>query len=341
MISRTLLLAAASLALLGGCGADQPVSPTPEPPTPVPTQPQPEPQPPTPPQPKPDSQPQPKPDSQPQPPQPPPPPPPPPPATTATLVGAGDIAVCGSSGAEQTAKLLDKISGEVFAAGDNAYSAGSLTQYQQCYHPSWGRHKSRTHPVPGNHEYETAGASGYFSYFGSAAGPSNRGYYSYNVGAWHVVALNSEQSTSSGDAQLVWLAQDLKANPAKCTAAILHKPRFSSGNHGDQTHLQALWQVLYDNGVDVVVSGHDHHYERFAPMTPSGARDDARGIRSFVVGTGGAAFYGVGSPRANSEFITNKYFGVLRLDLSATSFAWQFVTAPDGKVMVSGTANCH
>jgi hypothetical protein len=258
-----------------------------------------------------------------------------------TLVGAGDIAVCSSNGDEQTAQLLDRIPGEVFVAGDNAYTTGSLSEYQQCYHPSWGRHKARTHPVPGNHEYMTSGASGYFTYFGSAAGPSNRGYYSYDAGAWHVVALNSEQSITAGSAQLTWLAQDLKASGARCTAAIVHRPRFSSGNHGDQKDTQALWQVLYDNGVDVIISGHDHHYERFAPMTASGARDDARGIRSFVVGTGGAAFYDVGSRRANSEFVKTRSFGVLRLDLSATSYQWQFITAPDGKVVDSGTANCH
>ena len=202
------------------------------------------------------------------------------------FVGAGDIANCGSNNDESTAKLLDNIAGTVFTVGDNAYPDGTSAQFTDCYGPTWGRHKNRTKPVPGNHDYHVAGAAGYFDYFGAAAGDRAKGYYSYNLGAWHIIALNSEITQSAGSAQEKWLRADLAANPKICTLAYWHKPLFSSGMHGNIAASKPLWQALYDYGADVVLNGHDHTYQRFAPQNPN-AQADPKGIREFVVGTGG------------------------------------------------------
>ncbi|HEX9837786.1 MAG TPA: metallophosphoesterase, partial [Anaerolineales bacterium] len=220
------------------------------------------------------------------------------------FVGAGDIANCNRSEDEATAKLLDNITGTVFTVGDNAYPDGTLTQFNNCYAPTWGRHKSRTKPSPGNHDYHVSGAAGYFDYFGAAAGDRSKGYYSYNLGAWHIISLNSEISQSAGSAQEQWLRADLAANPKTCTLAYWHKPRFSSGQHGNIAGSQALWQALYDHGADVVLNGHDHTYERFAPQNPNG-QADSKGIREFVVGTGGAGLYSFTSNQPNSQVRNN------------------------------------
>ncbi|MGH7614975.1 MAG: metallophosphoesterase, partial [Gemmatimonadales bacterium] len=223
-------------------------------------------------------------------------------AVTTVLVGAGDIAECGTTGDEATANLLDNVAGTVFTAGDNAYNDGSAANYAQCYAPSWGRHKARTRPSPGNHDYRTADATGYFDYFGSNAGPAGLGYYSYNFGNWHIVSLNSNISMSAGSTQEQWLRADLAASTKPCTLAYWHHPRFSSGSHhGSSTGPQPLWQALYDANAEIVVSGHEHNYERFAPQTPTGAADASRGIREFVVGTGGTDFYPSGTAIANSQ----------------------------------------
>ena len=208
----------------------------------------------------------------------PPPPPPPPPPGSVVLVGAGDIADCSSSGDEATALLLDNIAGTVFTAGDNAYSNGSATDYSQCYDPTWGRQKARTRPAPGNHEYNTSGAAPYYAYFGATAGPAGLGYYSYDLGAWHLISLNSNIAMSAGSAQEQWLRADLAANTKQCVLAYWHHPRFSSGSHGSSTAPQPLWQALYDYNADLVISGHDHNYQRFAPQTPTGAADPAARI---------------------------------------------------------------
>ncbi len=190
-------------------------------------------------------------------------------AASVVMVGAGDIARCTGSGDEATARLLDGISGTVFTVGDNAYHSGTATEFNNCYGPSWGRHKTRTKPAPGNHEYLTAGASGYFGYFGAAAGAPSKGYYSYNRGSWHVVALNSMCGKVGGcgarSPMVTWLKKDLAANPKKCTLAYFHHPLFSSGKHGNQTKMRPTWGALYAANADVVVNGHDHSYERFAP----------------------------------------------------------------------------
>jgi hypothetical protein len=263
-------------------------------------------------------------------------------AVDTVLVGAGDIASCSSSGDEATAALLDTIDGTVFAAGDNAYPNGATTDYSGCYAPSWGRHKFRTHPAPGNHEYRTPGAAGYYAYFGAAAGDTARGYYSFELRDWHVVALNSNLAMSAGSAQEQWLRADLAANTKPCTIAYWHHPRFSSGStHGNATATQPLWQALYDAGAEIVISGHEHNYERFAPQTPDGTADPARGIREFVVGTGGSSHYGFGTPIANSEIRDGATYGVLKLVLHPTGYDWAFVPAAGGTFTDSGSAACH
>jgi hypothetical protein len=258
------------------------------------------------------------------------------------LVGAGDIASCDSDGDEATAAVLDNIAGTVFTAGDNVYDSGLASEFAACYDPSWGRHKSRTRPAPGNHEtYGTTDMAGYFGYFGAAAGEFGKGYYSYNLGAWHVVVINNMIDVSTGSVQEKWLRSDLAANPAQCTVAIWHYPLFSSGDHGNNTEMADIWQALYDAGADVVITGHDHDYERFAPQTAAGVADPVRGIREFVVGTGGASHYGIGATEPNSEVHNDNTFGVLKLTLHATSYDWQFVPVAGGTFTDSGTGQCH
>jgi len=257
------------------------------------------------------------------------------------LVGAGDIATCASTNDEATAALLDTIPGVVFVAGDNAYQNGSIDDYRLCYGPTWGRHRARTRPTPGNHEYHTPGAYPYFAYFGATAGDTGKGYYSYDVGAWHVVAINSNIRRGAGSPQERWLRADLAQHLTKCTIAYWHYPRFSSGVHGNDTTMKAIWQALYDGGADVVISGHDHIYERFAPQTPDGMADATRGIREFVVGTGGGDLTTVVKVQGNSEVRISGTFGVLKLILQPTSYSWRFIAARGGTATDSGTANCH
>jgi hypothetical protein len=266
---------------------------------------------------------------------------PPPPGSTAILVGAGDIADCDLDGKEQTAKLLDNIPGTVYTTGDNAYEDGTATEFANCYDPSWGRHKARTRPSPGNHDYHTSGASGYFNYFGENAGPAGRGYYSYNLGEWHIISLNSNVSMSSTSAQMTWLKADLAANPAKCTLAYWHHPRFSSGEHGNDPSTQPLYQALYDAGAEVILTGHDHHYERFAPQTATGMADLTRGIRQFVIGTGGRTFYSVGTPEPNSEVRKTGTWGVLQLTLRSDAYDWKFVPVAGQTFTDEGSGTCH
>ena len=209
-------------------------------------------------------------------------------AVDEVLVGAGDIARCGSAATAATARLLDRLPGSVFTLGDNAYPSGGEQDFSMCYEPTWGRHKARTRPAPGNHDYESAGAAPYFNYFGANAGPSGLGYYRYRLGAWQIYSLNSNIAMGPHSLQAQWLQRELAANPSTCTLAYWHHPLFSSGPHGDNLSTQALWRVLYQADVDVVVSAHDHLYERFAPQDPDGRLDLAGGIRQFTAGTGGA-----------------------------------------------------
>jgi hypothetical protein len=272
------------------------------------------------------------------------PPPPPPPGSSVTFVGAGDIADCSSSGDEATADLLDNISGTVFTAGDNAYDDGTDTDFSQCYEPSWGRHTARTRPSPGNHDYNTSGATGYYAYYGANAGPAGLGYYSYDLGDWHIVSLNSNISMSASSTQVAWLQADLAASAKRCTLAYWHHPRFSSGTHGSSTSPQPLWQALYDAGADVIVQGHDHNYQRFAPLTPTGAPDPVNGIRSWVAGMGGRSHYNFSTPIANTEAYNTSSYGVLKFSLSndgSDSYAWEFVPIAGQSFTDSGTGSCH
>jgi hypothetical protein len=270
-----------------------------------------------------------------------------PPGTPVVLVGAGDIADCSNDNDEATALLLDSLVQDtlpvvVFTAGDNAYNDGSASQFASCYHPTWGRHKARTRPAPGNHDYRTSGASGYFGYFGGAAGDPSRGYYSFDAGDAHVIMLNSEADMDAGSAQEQWLRADLAADTAHCTIAIWHHPRFNSGSHhGNSTGTGPLWDALYDGDADVVIVGHEHTYERFAPQTPAGVADPARGLRQFVVGTGGKSHYDFGTPLATSEVRNATTYGVLKLTVDADSYAWEFVPVAGQTFTDSGSTACH
>lgn len=260
------------------------------------------------------------------------------------LVGAGDIADCQSPGDEATARLLDAIPGTVFTTGDNAYESGTDQEFSDCYHPSWGRHRARTRPAPGNHDYGTPGAAGYFRYFGAAAGDPRRGYYSYDLGGWHVVVLNSNcrlMGCGADSAQVRWLRADLETHPAQCTVAYWHHPRFSSGPHGDAPDMAAIWQVLYDAGVDLALTGHDHLYERFAPQDPLARLDPARGIRQITVGTGGRSHYEIRRVAPNSEARNTDTFGVLKLVLEPARYSWEFIPQRGKTFRDSGATACH
>ncbi len=263
------------------------------------------------------------------------------PPVTAILVGAGDIAQCDNDGgrpAESTARLLDAMpDATVFTAGDNAYPTGSAADFANCYDRSWGRHKRRTRPSPGNHEYESAGAVPYFQYFGGNAGDFGLGFYSYSLGRWHVVSLNSNVPMSAGSEQYAWLQDDLSINRPACTLVYFHHPRFTSGPSAGGL-FRDVWQLMFSLGVDVVVNGHDHGYERFAPMTPDGLPTPT-GIREFIVGTGGASLYVFGS-RANSlaQFTT---YGVLKLTLRNRDYDWDFIEATSGRTLDHGIDSCH
>jgi hypothetical protein len=268
------------------------------------------------------------------------------------LVGAGDIARCGSTGDEATAGLLAGllagIEGTVATFGDNAYPRGTDADFAQCFDHdlSWGPFKALIKPSPGNHEYETAGASGYFDYFGSAAGNPGEGYYSYDLGSWHVISLNSNCSfvaggCAVGSPQEQWLKADLAAHPNECTLAYWHHPRFSSGIHGDEAFVGPFWDALYQAGAEVVLNGHDHDYERFAPQNSSGQADPAQGISEFVVGTGGAELKNFRTIKPNSEVRVAQQNGVLKMTLHPDGYDWQFVTAPNVTIADTGSASCH
>ncbi|MFE0020296.1 DNRLRE domain-containing protein [Amycolatopsis sp. NPDC059021] len=257
------------------------------------------------------------------------------------FVGAGDIAGAGSS-QEATATLLDGIPGTVYTLGDNAYDSGTLAEYNTYYDPTWGRQKARTKPAPGNHEYNTPGATGYYTYFGAAAGDPAKGYYSYDLGNWHIITINSEVAHTAGSVQEQWLVADLAASTKPCTLALWHKPRWTSGtDHAPDTSFGAMWQDLYNANADVVLGGHNHQYERFAPQNPSGQLDTARGIREFVAGTGGRSHYTFGTPQPNSEVRNGDTFGVLKLTLHNNSYDWQFVPEAGKTFTDSGTTTCH
>jgi acid phosphatase type 7 len=274
--------------------------------------------------------------------------------TDPILVGAGDIASCAQDNDEKTAQLLDATASEavgevvVFTAGDNAYETGTPEEFQQCYEPTWGRHKDRTRPAPGNHEYETPSGAGYFRYFGPSAGDPTLGYYSFDLGVWHIIVLNTSDhcfslSCDAGSPKEKWLRSDLAAHPALCTLAIWHDPlNSSSARKGGERSVRAFWDVLYEWGADVVINGHSHNYERFARQRPSGIPDTEHGIRQFVVGTGGNGHdHFAGDPIANSEAANDTTYGVLKLTLHPGSYDWEFVPEQGGTFTDAGSDNCH
>lgn len=264
-----------------------------------------------------------------------------------TLIAAGDVAICygrpaSESMAAKTAALIERIPGIVIVAGDLAYPDGSETDFTSCYHPTWGRFKARTLPVPGNHEYFSPGAAPYFAYWGSAAGQPGKGYYSVQVGSWRVIGLNSNIAAEAGSEQQRWLREELKAHPAHCTLAFWHHPLFSSHSPGgNNPKMRDIFQALFEAGADVVINGHDHTYERFAPQTAHGSADPVRGIREFVVGTGGAFATEFGNPATNSEVRKTDVFGVLKLTLRADSYSWEFIPIEGQTFSEAGEGKCH
>ena len=269
------------------------------------------------------------------------------------LVGAGDIASCASDGDEKTALLLDQIVATgietvVFTAGDNAYESGTIQEFEQCYGPSWGRHKDRTRPALGNHEYKTGNANGYFQYFGASAGDPSKGYYSYDLGGWHIVVLNTNDhcnalSCDASSDEEKWLRSDLAASTTFCTIAIWQDPRFSSSARAGGSHkVKPFWDALYDYGADLVVNADEHNYERFAPQTPFGALDPEYGIRQFVVGTGGRSLDIIDVPRQpNSEISNDDTLGVLKLTLHPAGYDWEFIPQAGFKFRDAGSGACH
>jgi len=255
-----------------------------------------------------------------------------------TFNAAGDIADCANSGSAATARLLDTLSGDILTLGDHVYPEGSRQAFSTCYASTWGRHWARTRPNPGNHDWGEQNGTPYFEYFGAAAGPRT-GYYSFNMGAWHVLSLNSNVAAGLTSAQFQWAQADLAANPSRCTMAIWHHTRFSSGTNGNSKEMQQIWWLLDNNGVDLVLSGHEHIYERFAPQNHEGMASPS-GMRLIVAGTGGGALTGMGVIQPNSQ-VRGHAFGVVRMTLRPDSYSWAFVPAAGSTFTDSGTDVCQ
>jgi acid phosphatase type 7 len=269
-------------------------------------------------------------------------------AETVTLVGAGDIAVCGTERDSATAALVQDVLNSdptaiAFTSGDNAYPDGSPEDFNNCYEPTWGVFKARTRPTPGNHDYLTPGAAGYFAYFGRRAGPEGRGWYKILAGTWRVYMMTSECPVDSScfRKQLRWLKADLRNNPRECTMAVWHRPLFSTGEHGNSVRMRQVFSVLYNRGAELVINGHDHGYQRFKPADAMGIEDPTRGIREFVVATGGASLYAFETDSALLEARDNTSHGVLKLTLAAGSYSWEFIPVPGKTFTDTGSADCH
>ena len=263
---------------------------------------------------------------------------------TVTALAVGDIASCTTDNDERTAALVAARPDPVLLLGDLVYEKGTTSEFARCYDPAWGAFTERAYPTPGNHEYYTKDAAPYYAYFGDRAGKPGEGWYSTDLGAWHVISLNSNCEAIGGctadSPQGRWLAADLAANQARCTLAIWHHPRFSSGVHGSTTEMEPLWQMLSDARADVVLSGHDHDYERFAPKDRDGL-DTADGLRQFVVGTGGKSLYPLVLRRAGSEAGNASTYGVLELTLAPTSYSWKFIPVEGQTFTDAGTTTCN
>ena len=250
------------------------------------------------------------------------------------LIGAGDIAECDKTGDSFTARLVTDISGEVITFGDLAYEDGTAREFRDCYLPTWGRHDWRVHPSPGNHEYHTPGADGYFDYFGRRAGPDRRGIYHFDKGGWRIFSLNSEANIAAGAAYV-----RANAGGKRCIAAYWHKPLRSSGKHGSTDAVAPLWQALYDVGGDLVLNGHDHDYERFAELGRTGL-PQAGGMRQIIVGTGGSGHYAFNAPLPGSQVRNSTSFGVIVVSLHARSYSWRFRPIAGHTFTDSGTGTC-
>jgi hypothetical protein len=268
--------------------------------------------------------------------------------TTVTLVGAGDIASCHYTQDSATARLLGRIPGTVFTLGDNVYPDGTAGQFRNCYRPTWGKYKWRTKPTAGNHDYNTEGARGYFDYFGWRAKP-NRGYYSYERGRWHILALNSncDRDRVGGCGRLSpqgrWLRNSLNNHQRKCTLAYFHHPLYATGKNTTSTKVKPLWEILYDHRADVILSGHAHRYERYAPIRPGGVVDQQNGIRQFIVGTGGNSGGGeiYRGQAPGLQVVKLGTPGVLKLHLGSGFYHWKFVPIAGKTFTDSGTDECH
>jgi hypothetical protein len=270
------------------------------------------------------------------------------------LVGAGDIAWCGGDGDERTANLIEQVQPDaVFTLGDNAYENGTEAEFEGCYEPSWGRFKNITYPAVGNHDYGGEGyenkdasaydATPYFDYFGERAGNPEESWYSYDLGHWHVVVLNSMcglvGGCFEGSQQMEWLEKDLAGREEQCVLAYWHHPMFSSGFHGDDPRMKRAWEILYEHEAELILSGHDHTYERFTPMNPRGEYD-AWGLRQFVVGTGGRVLRDFNSPEPGSETAIAGKNGILKLTLHSNAYEWDFMTV-DGESPDTGSQSCR
>lgn len=272
--------------------------------------------------------------------------------TPAVLIGAGDIAFCGSEppydGDEQTAAIIlglleQEPHAVVFTSGDTVYGDGTMTELKKCFSPSWGQFKDRIRPSPGNHDYQTDQGAPYYAYFGAAAGEPGLGYYSYDLGEWHIVAMNSvctDIACGSDSRQVQWLIEDLQASNSKCTLMYWHHPRFSSGLAAGTSAVSAFWRTAYEMGADVVVNGHDHNYERFAPLD-AGGNADTNGIQLFIVGTGGAVLREMGAIRDHSEVRYSGTNGVIAFRLFPGQYEWQFIPADDPALTDTGVGICH
>jgi hypothetical protein len=260
---------------------------------------------------------------------------------TRVVLAAGDIADCESTGDEQTTALLDEEAGTVLTLGDHAYDKGTPKEFRECYDTSWGRHRRRTRPIPGKHDYNVVRAPGYEGYFGDRASPSgDELYYSFDLGTWHVVALDSERDTRAAGRQAAWLRRDLAENPADCVLAFWHRPRWTRGRHDDHDEVADFWRILYDAHADLVLAGHDHNYQRYPRLDPDGRVDPARGLRSFVVGTGGRELHQL-RPDSRRHASNDSAWGVLRLELRPERYEWKFLPVSGAGYSDSGSSSCN
>lgn len=258
---------------------------------------------------------------------------------TVTMLAAGDIGQCGRAEVAQVARLVAGLAGDLLLVGDIAYFQGTAANFRDCFNPAWGAFRSRWHPVPGNHEYESPGAAPYFEYFGEAAGPSGLGYYAFNAGDWLILMLNSNTPATRGSPQWEFARQQLSGQRTPCTMAVWHHPLFSSGPNGNNAQMRDMWALLEANDAEVVVVGHDHLYERFARQTSTGVADPAAGIRQFTVGTGGAELYNFVRVTPNSEERILRH-GVARFTLRPALVEWEFLSV-EGTVRDNGLDTCR